>query len=329
MASCLPIIELDVCQVCGGRRLAELPVPGRWVDGDAFADVAAELGLRSCRDCGFVFVNPRPSPALLDRFYQSHDAATYDPGNGAATIKGRGQLALIGRFTTLPAAPRILDYGCGVGHLLACARERGWDAFGYDVSAAAVAACRGRKLAATDQIDEVRSRRFDVVTMSHVFEHVTDPGAVLDVCASVLEPGGAVFIEVPNVRSLRALLSSSFARRRLGFDERYRAFPAHLSYFAPATLERLLAGHGLVVRGLTTVGAGTLRPGCGDDHGPGASDPHQEVGHQRRTGPRWHAKALARRVLHDRRLGENLVVVATTLAASGPIATQKRQRGGV
>jgi hypothetical protein len=45
----------------------------------------------------------------------------------------------------------------------------------------------------------------------------------------------------------------------LGFDERYRAFPIHLSYFTERTLLRLLEKHGFTVERITTTGLGLDR----------------------------------------------------------------------
>jgi 2-polyprenyl-3-methyl-5-hydroxy-6-metoxy-1,4-benzoquinol methylase len=40
--------------------------------------------------------------------------------------------------------------------------------------------------------------RFDLVTLSHVFEHLNDPITYLNKLASVIKPGGHLFLEVPN-----------------------------------------------------------------------------------------------------------------------------------
>ena len=84
-------------------------------------------------------------------------------------------------------------------------------------------------------------------------------------------------VEVPNVASLRARMSTSFTRGRLGADERHRAFPIHLSYFSPDTLARALTGAGFEIILLRTAGGGT---------------------------------AHAKRLFHRARLGENLLAVA-------------------
>jgi 2-polyprenyl-3-methyl-5-hydroxy-6-metoxy-1,4-benzoquinol methylase len=42
---------------------------------------------------------------------------------------------------------------------------------------------------------------FDMVTMSHVIEHVHDPAAVLRECRRILAPDGVLLLATPNARS--------------------------------------------------------------------------------------------------------------------------------
>lgn len=301
-------VSRGVCPVCDGTALARLPTPVDWVDREAFAAAADELGLARCRRCRFVFVEPRPADALLDAFYRARDYSAHGPADAAAASRrAAAQLAILDRFAAPPAGARLLDYGCGGGHLLEVARGRGFDVHGFDVGARSLAACRVKGLPVTDDAARL-PRGFDVVVMSHVLEHVADHGEVLHRCGELLAPGGRLVVEVPNARSLRAVLSPSIATRRLGFDERYRAFPIHLSYFTPPTLRRVLARHGFEVRGMTTVGLGVdglrSRPEPrerGDVHVDGA--PVRRV-----------SKSATRRVFEhtffDLTLGENLVAVA-------------------
>jgi predicted SAM-dependent methyltransferase len=44
--------------------------------------------------------------------------------------------------------------------------------------------------------------RFDVITLSHVIEHVHDPDALLRDCRDMLKTGGFFWIETPNINSV-------------------------------------------------------------------------------------------------------------------------------
>ncbi len=104
-----------------------------------------------------------------------------------------------------PQSGRLLDVGCGNGAFLLRAREMGWDVAGCEPDAKAVAACRAQGL---DVIEgdvfssALDDQRFDVVTISHVLEHVTDPQALLKRAEALMYPGGVLWVALPNPRSL-------------------------------------------------------------------------------------------------------------------------------
>jgi SAM-dependent methyltransferase len=53
---------------------------------------------------------------------------------------------------------------------------------------------------AYSDISEVPSNDFDVITLFHVFEHLTDPLGLLKIAQDKLRPGGKIILEVPHAR---------------------------------------------------------------------------------------------------------------------------------
>jgi SAM-dependent methyltransferase len=138
---------------------------------------------------------------------------------------------------SLPRRPAsVLDFGAGEGHLVHALRRRGLAAEGVEPFPAGRQAARERygiELLAEPPVHG----RFDLVTLVHALEHVPDPVATLARLAKLLEPGGQIFIEVPNAASVDMHRSS---RRREILD-----LPVHLFHFAPRTLERAIEKAGL------------------------------------------------------------------------------------
>lgn len=112
----------------------------------------------------------------------------------------------------LPPLPRgggnLLDVGCGNGGFLLLAQQAGWTVEGIDFDAGAVQAARSRGLnvryGGVEMLDGQQAC-FDVITLSHVIEHVHEPNALLKRLNELLKPGGVLWLETPNLTSLGAL----------------------------------------------------------------------------------------------------------------------------
>jgi 2-polyprenyl-3-methyl-5-hydroxy-6-metoxy-1,4-benzoquinol methylase len=142
------------------------------------------------------------------------------------------------QFEYLVRNRRWLDVGTGAGgilDLLSPLADR----------CAAVEPQQGARRALTDagyevftDITEAARYRFDVVTLFHVFEHLTEPLEALRHIHHALEPGGEVVIEVPHANDL--LLTT------LDLDA-FKAFTfwsEHLILHTRDSLHRFLAAAG-------------------------------------------------------------------------------------
>jgi SAM-dependent methyltransferase len=309
------------CPLCGSPEIVPCPPPSTWTVEQFFGRYRDSFGVSACRRCSFEFANPRPADALLAEVYGGSEYTCHDPG-ASHTSDARALLVLEWLERHVPGR-RVLDYGCGTGNFMRVAAARGWDAEGYDPGAAAVAHCRSRGLAATSRGADLARGAFDAVVLNHVFEHVTDPHGTLNELRTLLAPAGRVFIECPNVRSLRARLSHRWLTRFARFDERYRAFPLHVSYFSPRTLHALLAANGFQVERTETWGYGIeelLREPPA--HAPAghesprvlATAPRARAARQRgqtsAQGPKALAKRVLKRLILDAGLGENVAILA-------------------
>lgn len=141
-----------------------------------------------------------------------------------------------------PRRGRLLDVGCGNGSFLARAVEMGWQVNGLDPDPAAVAVCTGQGLNVVQgTLRDAPAKwagQFDVVTMSHSIEHVTQPGAELKQVYSLLRPGGVLWLACPNPDSLG---SHIYARAWRGLHA-----PYHLVIPSAPQLSRLLLDAGFV-----------------------------------------------------------------------------------
>jgi SAM-dependent methyltransferase len=98
----------------------------------------------------------------------------------------------------------VLDVGCGNGDFLMRMHEAGWHTRGLDFDPQAVAVAQSRGLdvvlaAADSMASDVR--HYDLVTASHVIEHIHRPREFLLELFDKVAPGGALWIATPNIES--------------------------------------------------------------------------------------------------------------------------------
>lgn len=174
-----------------------------------------------CPSCGLRWLNPRPTEEEYDEIYT--EAYYRNCPEGAPTSEwGRlfppppqdyeretvlyRRVAWEGRLASLEslllAKGSILDVGAGTGDFLALARERGWTVWGIEKSEYACQQAQekyGLVLESPAMDHLARSgRQFDVVHLSHVFEHFTCPQEILAKLRHLMHPRSLLVIEVPN-----------------------------------------------------------------------------------------------------------------------------------
>lgn len=218
--------EVRVCPVCGATHFAPYRKTEWWQ-------------LLRCTGCALVLESPRPTWASVVAMFSEQPEYLDRPEDQATKRQliaaQAGRVYNISRFKPVPG--RLVDVGCGSGFFLACAQERGWEAWGTEISTAAVAYARGALdlKVETGGLATLPAASFDAATMYHTLEHVDDPVVVLREIHRVLRADGLLVIEVPNLASFDAWWKG----------EKWEgwAWPTHLFHFTPHTLTTtLLAG---------------------------------------------------------------------------------------
>ncbi len=199
-----------------------------------------------CATCGFQFVHPTPTPADLARYYDQGYAV---PLERYSRNKPRNEGHIVDLERWRPQRGRLLEIGASYGHSLAAARSRGWQVAGVELSPTAARYARehfGLAVFTADLLDApFAAGCFDAAIMWHVLEHTHNPAAQLNQLLALLRPGGVLGLRVPNV--------ASFGARLVGRSWVWMNPPAHLWYFSPTTLPRLLARAGFEILEVATL----------------------------------------------------------------------------
>ena len=148
-----------------------------------------------------------PSPQMADyRFHYRKDASlicdpwVLPPVRSASEVR---RLAVLVRHLDLRPGERLLDIGCGSGHLSDCCGRRGARVVATDIAPAGVAAARARFPAAGAFVAgdayamPLRPASFDVVVLSEVLEHLENVDAGLEEACQLLRPCGRLLVTVP------------------------------------------------------------------------------------------------------------------------------------
>jgi 2-polyprenyl-3-methyl-5-hydroxy-6-metoxy-1,4-benzoquinol methylase len=256
--------RVDGCPACGVSGKAPVVYPSVT---DLFGGVSGSWCFYACPSCASLYLDPRPAGpglAIAYRTYYTHEPD--DGGKGSLpSILGRLVEGYLARRFGLPSshalhvgywlfrllptfrqqldyflrhipegAGRLLDVGCGNGAFLSRVSRAGWQAEGIepDDAAASVARKAGCRVA-TATLDTFEAGvLYDVITMSHVIEHVPDPARALRFAWTLLEEGGTLWLATPN--------ASAPGRRRYGKDWRGLEVPRHTVIFTHEALENLL-----------------------------------------------------------------------------------------
>jgi len=135
----------------------------------------------------------------------------------------------------------VLDIGCGNGMFLKLAKEVGWNAYGADPDPQArlIGQAEGIEIrqGGIESFSE-KENFFEVITLSHVIEHVPDPVKLIAECLKLLKPGGQLYIDTPNIQS--------FGHRTFGRNWFHLDPPRHLTIFNWRALEHTLLRLGYI-----------------------------------------------------------------------------------
>jgi SAM-dependent methyltransferase len=102
------------------------------------------------------------------------------------------------QFLSLISNKAWLDVGTGAGGVLDLLRPFAGSVVAVEPQKRALDSLRQQDYEAYSDISEVPSSEFDVITLFHVFEHLTDPLELLKVAHDKLRVGGKIIIEVPH-----------------------------------------------------------------------------------------------------------------------------------
>jgi 2-polyprenyl-3-methyl-5-hydroxy-6-metoxy-1,4-benzoquinol methylase len=231
---------LENCLCCGGKDY-ELYVKAKDNYSTEYFDIV------KCKECGFIFTNPRPNPHEISRYYTSPDYMSHNSHSRglvqsiyryARKYMMRKKLALIQDVAGTEKNFAMLDFGCGTGDFLGFVKQHGIYAEGVEPDAHAREVAKSVNNVDTyslESSEDITPGKFDVITLWHVLEHVHELHAQIDYFYRWLKPGGKLLIALPNINSYDA--------KKYGMYWDALDVPRHLYHYAPKNLQQIIEKH--------------------------------------------------------------------------------------
>ncbi|WP_109833058.1 class I SAM-dependent methyltransferase [Reichenbachiella versicolor] len=228
--------KIEICPSCNSKQFKSFCIADdHTVSQESFA-------IMQCINCNLLLTSPRPNKQSIGKYYQSEEYISHkNKGNNLTnriykvarwfTLRRKTKL-----LASLSEGRKILDYGCGAGTLLEHLNKQGWKTTGIEPDDET----RQKIIEETDLTilkshEDLNTKKFDIVTLWHVLEHVHDLNSTLKKLTEVLKRKGTLLIAVPNHNS----------HDREYYKENWAAYdvPRHLYHFTPDTITELLKAH--------------------------------------------------------------------------------------
>ncbi|MEO1030796.1 MAG: class I SAM-dependent methyltransferase [Bacteroidota bacterium] len=193
---------------------------------------------------------PQPKAEKLSDYYKSEDYISHTDSKRnllervyhlVRKMSLKRKLKLINAFNA--EQKQLLDIGCGTGDFLETALKDEWNITGIepDEKARQIANSKtDNAVFGIEHLKNLEAHSFDVITLWHVLEHLSNLEMQIKLFKQVLKPNGTLVIAVPNFKSYDA--------------EHYKEFwaaydvPRHLWHFSKTAISELFIKEGLALQ---------------------------------------------------------------------------------
>ena len=241
------------------REFVSVVCPACEADEATFAFDKLGVNFVCCDACDTMYVSPRPTPEMLDRYYST--ARYYRFWNDyvfPASEETRRENIFRPRVERMVEichrlevrTDRFLEVGAGFGTFCEELQKQAVfkDVLALEPTPSLAETCRSRGIETIEEsIERIASDacKVDVIASFEVIEHLFSPAEFVKQCFRLLNDNGLLILTCPNGKGfdIRLLNEASDSVE-----------PEHLNYFNPQSLSRLVESHGFCVEEVSTPG---------------------------------------------------------------------------
>ena len=168
-----------------------------------------DLDILECSSCGLVFLSDKEH--IKDSYYEesnmSEDLNMREWLNETQTDDTR-------RYEFVKEMIKnkdVLDFGSGAGGFLLQAKSIAKSVTGIELDTKTFSFYKTNEIKHTSNIEDLQDNSYDVITLFHVLEHLSDPLTILNLLMKKLKKGAKLIVEVPNANDVLLTLYKSTA----------------------------------------------------------------------------------------------------------------------
>ena len=238
-------IESDQCPICSSNKYSILSNKDRY---------GFNLPYGSCQKCSLIQSVHKYKLKNYSTFYNHFYGPIYEMGNYRANNNQNNEKAFLSRkklgisihkyitdFIILKQNSKILEIGCGLGSIMSCFHDKGYDVKGIDLKGEDIIFAKSKGLNVEKKTVEnlKKDEKFDLIILMRSLEHIPYPLSFIKLIKSKLNEHGALFISVPSLDSL--LQTTDIKKMNIQSQLHF----AHVYFFSKNSLINLMAVCGL------------------------------------------------------------------------------------
>lgn len=204
---------LNKCRFCGSENMKYF-FSSFNLHGRSIMDEKEKFAIYKCLDCGCLFIS---DIEINEDYYKKYYTSNYYSEDGGNKFISRLWSLLyqllfsnkkekyIRSYFKGKNKISILDIGCGSGGFLLGLDSSVFEKNGIEINLQGIEICRRKKINVYDKpIESIDfgEKKFDVITLWHVIEHLDDPMALFKKVREIMKDDGILIFQVPNNESL-------------------------------------------------------------------------------------------------------------------------------
>lgn len=254
----LELVEKDVKKIFDFKSFTEISCPA--CDSNSHDYEFEKLGFTyiSCKSCSTLYVSPRPSFEVLNKFYSRSLSTSFWVNEFFKPVAEtrrekifRPRSEYVSKLFSENWEWVIGDIGAGVGLFLEELKKKLPDCYCVAIEPSTEMAdiCSNKKLDTKRMcLEEIKGmeENFDLLTAFELLDHLYEPISFLEKVYSLLKPGGYMFLTTLNCRGFDILL--------LWEKSKIVIPPLHLNFFNMESLKYLMIKAGFEIIEILTPG---------------------------------------------------------------------------